>query len=148
MTIMEYKCTECGFEFRDDSLIFYIENDKLVETSLTLESSKKMNESELMGYLYIGYCNSCDNYIKTYVPELKGEFNEKEVVNKINNLIDTSNNDTKILIFDFDETSFQSRRNVLCDNICPKCENTMCLLIDEFHPCPKCGKDNIIDINE
>ncbi len=148
MTIMEYKCTDCGFEFRDDSLIFYVEDDVLVEESLTLESSKKMSESDLMGYLYIGYCNNCDNYIKTYVPELKGDFDKDSVVNRINNLIDNSNSDTKILIFDFDETSFQGRREVLCDNICPKCGDSMCLLIDEFHPCPKCGNDSIIDVNE
>ena len=147
MTIMKYECTNCGFGFIDESLIFYIKDNKINEVPLTLESSKMMSESELAGYLYISYCNNCENYIKTYIPEIKGEFDEDTIINRINSLIDTSHNNTKILVFDFNDTSFQYRRKILSENNCPVCDNSMCLLIDEFHPCPKCGENKIITID-
>ena len=147
MTIMKSECSECGFEFIDESLIFYIENDKINETPLTLESSKLMSKSELAGYLYISYCNECKNYIKTYIPEIKGRFDEESIIKKINSLIDNSKNTCKILLFDFDDTSFSYRRKIISENNCPVCDNSMCLLIDEFHPCPKCGKDKIITVD-
>ena len=86
------------------SLIFYITDNKINETPLTLESSKMMSKSELAGYLYIGYCSNCENYIKTYIPEVKGSFDEEAIINRLKLLIDNSENNIKILVFDFDDT--------------------------------------------
>ena len=147
MTIMKYKCNDCGFEFIDESLIFYITDNKINETPLTLESSKMMSKSELAGYLYIGYCSNCENYIKTYIPEVKGSFDEEAIINRLKLLIDNSENNIKILVFDFDDTSFSYRREVMSKNNCPVCDNSMCLVIDEFHPCPKCGESEIVTVD-
>ena len=66
-SIVKYECENCGFKFTDKSLIFYLNEDKdeIVEESLTMKTSKKMDNSELAGYLYVGYCKNCDNFIKT-----------------------------------------------------------------------------------
>ena len=144
MTIMKYKCTNCKFEFKDESLIFYINNNKIIETALTPESSKMMSKSEISGYVYIGYCSNCETYIKTYVPEIKENIDENKIIRKIETLTNNNLNQVKILVFDFNNTSFSYRRKILSENTCPNCNASMCLLIDEFHLCPKCGEDKII----
>lgn len=144
MTVMNYECENCGFKFRDESLIFYMENNKIIEKPLTLESSKKMSNSKLSGYLYVGYCKSCGNYIKTYVPEINdSKEDNNKIVEKLEKLLNTKSKLIKILIFNFNNTTFQQRRDVLSNNHCPNCGEEMSLLIDEFHPCPKCLKDKI-----
>ena len=83
--------------------------------------------------------------MKEVVSECNQEFGNK--LETINSLIDNSKNTCKILLFDFDDTSFSYRRKIISENNCPVCDNSMCLLIDEFHPCPKCGKDKIITVD-
>ncbi len=145
-SIVKYECENCGFKFTDESLIFYLneDKDKIVEESLTMKTSKKMDNSELAGYLYVGYCKNCDNFIKTYVPEINNtNLNEKEIYNLIPDLIGNDLKFNKILTFDFNKTSFQHRRKILLENNCPNCDNHMALLIDDLHPCPQCGEESV-----
>ena len=145
-SIVKYECENCGFKFTDKSLIFYLNEDKdeIVEESLTMKTSKKMDNSELAGYLYVGYCKNCDNFIKTYVPEINNtNLNEKEIYNLIPDLIGNDLKFNKILTFDFNKTSFQHRRKILLENNCPNCDNQMALLIDDLHPCPQCVEEYV-----
>ena len=57
-SIVKYECENCGFEFTDKSLIFYLdENEELVVDSLTMNTSREMDKSKLAGYVYEGFCN-------------------------------------------------------------------------------------------
>ena len=144
-SIVKYECENCGFKFTDKSLIFYLdENVELVVDSLTMNTSREMDKSKLAGYVYEGFCKECNNFIKTYVPEINNSsLSEDEIFNIIHDFSDNDLKFDKVLIFDFNQTSFQHRRKILTENICPNCNNEMSLLIDDLHPCPKCGEEKI-----
>ena len=51
-SIVKYECENCGFEFTDKSLIFYLdENEELVVDSLTMNTSREMDKSKLAGLM-------------------------------------------------------------------------------------------------
>lgn len=154
-TIINFQCESCDFTFQDKDLIFYLNEDSLlIEETLSMENSNAMTKSLLSGFLYESYCPSCDNLIKTYVPEMNNtnleESEIKEIINKSNgfdsnyeesNLGELSSevNNFKTLIFDFNNTTYKDRRNVLENNTCPICDGEISLVISENVPCPKCG---------
>ncbi len=135
-TIINYKCVNCDFEFQDMNLVFYIDNDNDLQIEpLSLEVSKKMTKSPLSGYLYENYCADCKEIIKTFVPEMENSSFTKEEIEKILN----KEKNTKILYFDFKNTFYKQRRDVLENNSCPNCNNKMSLVISDKIPCPICG---------
>ena len=138
-TIINFKCSNCDFEFQDRDLIFYIDNENNLKIeSLSLEVSKTMEKSPLSGFLYENCCPHC-NQLDTQltndeIEENLYEFIEKESENKLDK------NNIKILFFDFKNTFYKERRAILENNTCPNCKNAMSLVISEKIPCPKCGE--------
>ncbi len=146
-TIINFKCSNCDFEFQDRDLIFYIDNENNLKIeSLSLEVSKTMEKSPLSGFLYENCCPHCNQLIRTFVVETDDtqltsaeieenlyKFIEKERENNLDK------NNIKLLFFDFKNTFYKERRSVLENNTCPNCENAMSLVISEKIPCPKCG---------
>ncbi len=146
-TIINFKCSNCNFEFQDRDLIFYIDKDNNLKIeSLSLEVSKTMSKSPLSGFLYENCCPNCNQLIRTFVVETDDtqltsaeieenlyEFIEKERENNLDK------NNIKLLFFDFKNTFYKERRSVLENNTCPNCENAMSLVISEKIPCPECG---------
>ena len=60
-TIINFKCSNCDFEFQDRDLIFYIDNENNLKIeSLSLEVSKTMEKSPLSGFLYENCCPHCN----------------------------------------------------------------------------------------
>ena len=129
---------------------------KLIEASHNKENSDKMTKSLISGFLYENYCPHCNELIKTYVPESNELFTQEEIekilakeisknsFNEENTLIDEGNSDYenkafKILFFDFKNTFYKDRRNILENNHCPNCNGEMSLVISEKTPCPICG---------
>ena len=128
-TIINFKCSNCNFEFQDRDLIFYIDKDNNLKIeSLSLEVSKTMEKSPLSGFLYENCCPHCNQ-----LEENLYKFIEKERENNLDK------NNIKLLFFDFKNTFYKERRSVLENNTCPNCENAMSLVISEKIPCPKCG---------
>ncbi|MBR5504130.1 MAG: hypothetical protein IKV87_06795 [Methanobrevibacter sp.] len=165
MVEINYKCTNCNFSFKDKNLIFYLEtnnespnradnledilneeinNLKLIETSLNKENSDNMSKSFIAGFLYENYCPHCMELIKTYVPESNELFTDEEIERIIKKELsksqDSSESNFKILFFDFKNTFYKDRRNILENNICPNCKKEMSLVISEKIPCPQCGE--------
>ena len=69
-TIINFKCSNCDFEFQDRDLIFYIDNENNLKIeSLSLEVSKTMEKSPLSGFLYENCCPHCNQLIRTFVVE-------------------------------------------------------------------------------
>ena len=69
-TIINFKCSNCNFEFQDRDLIFYIDKDNNLKIeSLSLEVSKTMEKSPLSGFLYENCCPHCNQLIRTFVVE-------------------------------------------------------------------------------
>lgn len=147
-TIINFKCSNCDFEFQDKDLIFYIDNENNLKIeSLSLEVSKIMSKSLLSGFLYENICPHCNQLIKTFVVEIDETcLSSEEIEDSLYDFIekDSENNldkkNIKILYFDFKNSFYKERRAILEDNICPNCENKMSLVISEKVPCPKCGE--------
>ncbi len=167
MVEINYKCTNCDFSFMDKDLIFYldfnnenskektddleellnekIDNLSLKEESLNKENSDKMTKSLIAGFLYENYCPNCNKLIKTYIPENNSLFSDEEIEKTLKKEIhkesgkDKEANNFKILFFDFKNTFYRYRRNILENNSCPNCNGEMSLVISEKIPCPKCG---------
>ena len=107
-TIINFKCSNCNFEFQDRDLIFYIDKDNNLKIeSLSLEVSKTMN-----------CCPNCNQLIRTFVVETDDtqltsaeieenlyEFIEKERENNLDK------NNIKLLFFDFKNTFYKERRS-------------------------------------
>ena len=165
MVEINYRCANCDFSFKDRNLIFYIDTEsnieidnledilnnksnhlRLIEASLNKEISDKMTKSFISGFLYENYCPHCMELIKTYVPEDNELFTSMEIeeilIKEISKNKDRNN--FKILFFDFKNTFYKDRRNILENNSCPNCHSPMSLLISEKIPCPKCG-DKLIE---
>ena len=120
-TIINFKCSNCNFEFQDRDLIFYIDKDNNLKIeSLSLEVSKTMSKSPLSGFLYENCCPNCNQLIRTFVVETDDtqltsaeieenlyEFIEKERENNLDK------NNIKLLFFDFKNTFYKERRSVL-----------------------------------
>ena len=133
-----------NIEDLEDLLNEDINNLELFESSLNKEISDKMTKSLISGFLYENYCPNCNELIKTYVPEDNKLFTREEIERIMHKVISKRENmpktNFKILFFDFKNTFYRDRRNILENNECPNCKSEMSLVISEKIPCPKCGK--------
>lgn len=147
-TIINFKCSNCDFEFQDKDLIFYIDNENNLKIeSLSLEVSKVMSKSPLSGFLYENYCPYCNQLIKTFVVEIDDtQLTTEEIECNLYEFIENDSEynldkkNIKMLYFDFKNSFYKERRAILENNTCPNCENKMSLVISEKIPCPKCGE--------
>lgn len=158
-----YQCENCDFSFTDKDLIFYLDgkdenkednldeilneeldNLKIIEESLNKENSDKMTKALISGFLYENYCPHCNELIKTYVPEDNSLFSQEEIEKILIRYLKKENKygkNTKIVFFDFKNTFYRARREILENNSCPNCKNEMSLVISTKIPCPKCGEN-------
>lgn len=127
----------------EDLLNEDINNLELFESGLNKEVSDKMTKSLISGFLYENYCPNCNELIRTYVPEDNKLFTIEEIERIMNKVIsknqDMPQTNFKIQFFDFKNTSYRDRRDILENNNCPNCNSKMSLVISQKIPCPKCG---------
>ena len=133
----EYYCSNCGFEFVEEHLnFFYDDETKRIKEFIPLMSNYNMGEdSRINGLITTTYCPHCDKAIRIYkIYKYPEDIDKEEVLDIVNKGL---RKNKKYLLIDFENQSDFSLDYQGEIFNCPNCNNEIKDIII-LPNCPKC----------